>query len=242
MKRETHSSTSHAATGQMGSMGKGHYRRLAAMAALSFAAMYVLMYAMVNALDNVLMNVNQLYMAGLMAAPMVLIELELMSGMYRNKRLNALVAAAAVVAAVAFFFGIRRQAAVGDRQFLRSMIPHHAGAILMCEQASVRDAAVKRLCQGIVASQRAEIEQMKACCARRGTDHCGKHCDRPGEPRRSVARGRTRRRSRLTGGASAAGSRRPPASARTSFATIRSLAAGARRPSATPCGTAPRAR
>jgi uncharacterized protein (DUF305 family) len=26
------------------------------------------------------------------------------------------------------------QGAVGDDQFLRSMIPHHSGAILMCEQ------------------------------------------------------------------------------------------------------------
>jgi len=45
------------------------------MTALSFVAMYFLMYVMVNALDNVYMNFNQVYMAGLMAAPMVLIEL-----------------------------------------------------------------------------------------------------------------------------------------------------------------------
>ena len=65
-----------------------HYRRLALMAVLSFAAMYVLMYAMVNTFDNVLPNFNQFYMAGLMAAPMVLIELALMGMMYPNKRAN----------------------------------------------------------------------------------------------------------------------------------------------------------
>lgn len=45
------------------------------MTLLSFAAMYVLMYAMVDRFGNVFNNVNQVYMAGLMAAAMVLIEL-----------------------------------------------------------------------------------------------------------------------------------------------------------------------
>ena len=63
---------------------------------------------------------------------------------------------------IACWFGIRKQTAIGDRQFLRSMIPHHAGAILMCQQASVTDAEIKRLCEGIISSQQREIDQMKA--------------------------------------------------------------------------------
>jgi peptidoglycan/LPS O-acetylase OafA/YrhL len=144
---------------------ESHYGRLGLMTALSFVAMYVLMYAMVNTLDNVYMNFNQVYMAGLMAAPMVLIELALMRSMYHNKRLNAAIAAGAVVVAVVLFLFIRRQTAVGDREFLRSMIPHHASAILMCQQASIRAPDIKRLCdrpQGILESQQAEIDQMKA--------------------------------------------------------------------------------
>lgn len=104
-------------------------------------------------------------MAGLMAAPMVLIEPTLMSGMYHNKRLNAAIAGAAVLAAIVFFMLIRRQTGIGDRQFLRSMIPHRASAILMCQQAGINDVRIRQLCeapQGIVASQQAEIEQMKA--------------------------------------------------------------------------------
>lgn len=96
---------------------------------------------------------------------MVLIELAVMRGMYRDKRLNAIVAGAAVVMGVAFFLFVRQQTAIGDRQFLRSMIPHHASAILMCQQASIRAAETKQLCfspQGIVASQQAEIDQMNA--------------------------------------------------------------------------------
>jgi uncharacterized protein (DUF305 family) len=41
------------------------------------------------------------------------------------------------------------------------MIPHHAGAILMCEQADLTDAAILELCRQIVDSQEAEIRQMK---------------------------------------------------------------------------------
>jgi Cu/Ag efflux pump CusA len=158
MKDQTNSSHTHSGGGHA---RKSHYGRLGIMTALSFIAMYFLMYAMVNAVDNVYMNFNQVYMAGLMAAPMVLIELGLMSSMYHDKRLNALIAGAAVVAAIVFFLFIRRQTAIGDRQFLRSMIPHHAGAILMCNEASIRDADIKRLCQNILSSQQAEIDQMK---------------------------------------------------------------------------------
>ena len=143
-------------------MHEGRYLRLLLMTGLSFLAMYVLMYAMVNAFANVFANVNQLYMAGLMAAPMVLIELALMGSMYPRKRLNALIALTALGALVGFWVLIRQQAAVDDRQFLRSMIPHHAGAILMCEQAPIEDAEIRELCRGIVSGQQAEIDWMKA--------------------------------------------------------------------------------
>ena len=145
-----------------------HYRDLGIMAAVSFIAMYFLMYAMVNTLGNVYMSVNQVYMAGLMTAPMVLIELAVMRGMYMDRRLNALIAGGAAVALLVCFLFIRRQTAIGDRQFLRSMIPHHAGAILMCNEASISGPEIKRLCQNILSSQKAEIDQMKAMLGEKG--------------------------------------------------------------------------
>jgi uncharacterized protein (DUF305 family) len=42
------------------------------------------------------------------------------------------------------------------------MIPHHAGAILMCEEAPIQDPEIKQLRSSIIASQQAEIDQMKA--------------------------------------------------------------------------------
>jgi uncharacterized protein (DUF305 family) len=142
-------------------MQHNHYYRLAGMTALSFAAMYILMYAIVNSLRNVFNNVNQVYMAGLMAAPMVLIELLLMGRMYETKRLNIAIGVASIVAMLVFFALIRQQVAVTDRQFLRSMIPHHASAILMCENAPLQSSEIKQLCGSIIASQQAEIRQMK---------------------------------------------------------------------------------
>ena len=142
--------------------GLGPYRTLLGMAVLSYIAMYVLMYAMVDRWDNVLNNVNQAYMAGMMAAPMALIELVLMRGMYRNRALNAVIAIAALLVMLLCWFGIRTQAAVTDQQFVRSMIPHHAGAILMCGKNRLRDPDLRQLCREIVRSQEAEIERMNA--------------------------------------------------------------------------------
>ena len=143
-------------------MKENHYKYLIPMVALSFAGMYILMYAMVNAVGNVYNNVNQVYMAGLMTTPMIVIELLVMRGMYRDKRRNVVILGAAVVAGVVLFAFIRWQTVVGDRQFLRSMIPHHASAILMCEQAPIQDPEIKALCRNIIKSQQAEIDQMKA--------------------------------------------------------------------------------
>jgi len=143
------------------------YRTLALMALASFAAMYVLMYAMVDRIENALPNLNQAYMAALMAAPMVAIELVLMRHMYTNGRANLISYALCVLIGVGSFFAIRSQTAIGDDEFLRSMVPHHAGAILMCEQAQATDPQIQELCRGIIASQQQEIAQMKAMLAER---------------------------------------------------------------------------
>ena len=139
-----------------------HYARLAAMSAASFLAMYILMYAMVDKFDHVYASFNQVYMAGLMTAPMVAIELAFMGSMYPNRKVNAVILAASVAVLVLLWLAIRSQAAIGDRQFLRSMIPHHAGAILMCEKSSISDPEIRKLCVGIMKGQQEEIDQMKA--------------------------------------------------------------------------------
>lgn len=137
------------------------YAKLAIMAVLSFIAMYVLMYSMVDRFANVIPNVNQFYMAGLMAMPMIIIELIIMWKMYANRKLNTLLLATSAVLLLIFYFCIRKQAAVSDKQFLKSMIPHHAAAILMVEEAKLSDPEVIELGKNIIDAQQKEIEQMK---------------------------------------------------------------------------------
>jgi uncharacterized protein (DUF305 family) len=146
--------------------GNSHYIHLLVMTVLSFLSMYILMYAMVDRFANVYGNLNQFYMAGLMTAPMVLIEMAVMGAMYANKKLNGAIMAVATVLGILFFAGIRQQAAIGDTQFLKSMIPHHASALLMCNEAPLADAEIQQLCKTILAGQQAEIDQMKAILAR----------------------------------------------------------------------------
>jgi len=149
---KNHSDAGHMMTG----------KNLALMAALSFLCMYVLMYMMVDAVANVYPNLNQFYMAGLMTSPMVLIEILVMGSMYKNRRLKKIIIGSSLAALAVLVFLIRGQFAVGDKEFLRSMIPHHGGAILMAKKAALNDPEIKALSQSIIASQQSEIDWMKA--------------------------------------------------------------------------------
>lgn len=138
------------------------YKKLAIMIVLSFISMYILMYSMVDIFANVIPNVNQFYMAGLMTMPMLIIEIIVMGSMYMNKKWNIVLLITGCLAAIIFFSCIRQQATVDDKQFLKSMIPHHAAAILMAQEASLQDPEISQLAQDIIKAQEAEIAQMKA--------------------------------------------------------------------------------
>lgn len=138
------------------------YKKLALMIVLSFISMYVLMYSMVDIFANVIPNINQFYMAALMTMPMLIIEIIVMGSMYMNKKWNLVLLTTGSLAAILFFSCIRQQATVDDKQFLKSMIPHHAAAILMAKEASLQDPEVSQLAQDIIKAQQNEIAQMKA--------------------------------------------------------------------------------
>jgi hypothetical protein len=147
-------------------MMKHHYVMLAVNLGLSLVIMYVAMFAMIWTFGEFIQNVNFFYMALVMWAPMAIVMLLTMGSMYQNKKLNLILYAAFALVLVLSFVGIRQQSLVGDRQFLRSMIPHHSGAILMCEKASLRDAEIKQLCGEIIPAQQREVDQMKQIMTR----------------------------------------------------------------------------
>lgn len=138
------------------------YVKLFLMAALSFISMYILMYIMVDVYSNVYMQLNQFYMASLMTIPMLIIELFLMWSMYPNVRLNILIISLSLVMFVLMILGIRKQVFIYDNEFLKSMIPHHAAALLMCKNAHLQDPEIQKLCHNIGTTQQSEIDFMKA--------------------------------------------------------------------------------
>ncbi|ESQ88004.1 hypothetical protein ABAC460_17585 [Asticcacaulis sp. AC460] len=144
-----------------------HYTKFWISLGVNAVLMFILMFVMVDTFADVVPNINFIYMALVMAAPMGIIMLASMPMMYADKKKNVICYAVLAVLFVGSFAFIRNQTFVGDQGFLDSMIPHHSGAILMCRKAKIEDPEVKALCLGIEKSQHQEIDQMNAIRARR---------------------------------------------------------------------------
>ena len=127
------------------------------MVIISFIAMLILMYSMVDKFANVIPNINQFYMAGLMTAAMLIIEMAVMSSMYMHKKTNAVIIGISAVALVTCFPFIQNQTAVTDKQFLKSMIPHNAAAILMAKKAKITEREIVRLTNDIISSNKKKL-------------------------------------------------------------------------------------
>ena len=137
------------------------YKRFALMAVAMFVAMYFIMYAMIDGLQNLIPNINNLYMTLLMVSAMLIIELWIMKGMYQNKKINRVIITFSLAIGIFSWFGIREQLFVGDKEFVKGMIPHHAAAVLMSEKAKLTDPELIELQKNILETQAKEIEFMK---------------------------------------------------------------------------------
>ncbi len=145
-----------------------HYRMLGANLLASLVVMYLVMFSMIDGLADFYNNLNMFYMALTMLAPMASLMLLTMGSMYPDKRVNIALHAGFALIFLAAFAATRLQTGIGDQQFLRSMIPHHSGAILMCREAAIADPQLVDLCARIERSQRQEIDEMKAILERSG--------------------------------------------------------------------------
>ena len=147
-------------------MMKNSYFSLGLQTLISGIIMYLVMFVMIDGIDSFYNNLNMFYMTLMMVAPMVALMILAMAHMFKSKSVNVTLLAVSFVAFFGSFALIRTQTTIGDRAFLRSMIPHHSGAILMCQEASLSDPEIVKLCGNIIKSQREEIDQMKAILAR----------------------------------------------------------------------------
>lgn len=141
--------------------GPDSYTKLAIALGLSLILMFVLSMSMVRTLDHFYLNLSNFYMAVVMVAPMGIVMIGVMWAMFGNKRLNVILIACFVLLFGAALALGRTETFTGNKEFLKSMIPHHSRAILVCQESAITDPQIKRLCEGIVKTQQEEIEEMK---------------------------------------------------------------------------------
>ena len=141
------------------------YLRFGAMIATSTVVMYFLMYLNTYAWDHVVFSETRLWMALYMGAAMAVIMLAYMAGMYASRALNAAIFASAALVFAVSLWVVRSQAPMDGQDYMRAMIPHHSIAILTSERAGIEDPRVRELADGIIATQREEIAEMKRLLA-----------------------------------------------------------------------------
>lgn len=147
-----------------------NYTRMASMLLASFVIMYGVMFLNVAETSHLYISLTRTYMTLLMVAPMTLLMLILMGGMYEDKKKNTFIAIGAVLVFVAALTGLRTQTPISDVQYMKAMIPHHSSAIMVSTHANLKDPEVKKLAEDIIVAQEKEIAQMKSVLARMESD------------------------------------------------------------------------
>lgn len=145
---------------------KNNYLKFALMMACSFVFMYAAMFFNVDKLSHIYLSQSRTLMALYMVAPMAIIMLLFMLGMYTNKKINMLIIIGGLVVGLGAVFLFRTQTAVKDVQYMKAMIPHHSIAILVSENATFEDPETAKLAQDIIDAQKREIAQMERIIAR----------------------------------------------------------------------------
>ncbi|MDQ3142122.1 MAG: DUF305 domain-containing protein [Bacteroidota bacterium] len=147
-------------------MKTGTYKKFMIMLIISFFIMYSVMFFNVEKFDHIFLSTTRLYMSLLMVTPMALLMLILMRKMYPDKKINTIIILSSLLVFVLSLTFLRTQTPIGDKQYMKAMIPHHSSAILTSKHANIKDPEVKELSQKIIKSQEEEIAQMKAILER----------------------------------------------------------------------------
>lgn len=137
------------------------YVKFGVMIGVSTFLMYWLMYLNVFQLDHVFFSQTRLYMALIMGSIMAFVMLLFMWGMYKNKKLNAIILGTSALVFGLSLWLVRSQTTVDDVSWMKAMIPHHSIAILTSERAEIEDPRVKQLSEEIINAQEREIAEMK---------------------------------------------------------------------------------
>lgn len=85
-----------------------------------------------------------------------------MPSMYPDTRKNILIGLTSILIFVLALTLLRYQVPIGDRQYMKAMIPHHSSAIMTSSSADIKDPQVRALADSIISSQKREVQVMKA--------------------------------------------------------------------------------
>lgn len=138
-----------------------NYGKLFAIMITSFLIMYGVMFLNTDRFDHVYLSLSRTYMTLLMVLPMPVVMLLIMRSMFPNKKWNIRIITGCMILFVLVLLFLKTQTLVGDRQYLKAMIPHHSSAIMTSKNAKINDPEVRDLSLQIIRSQEAEITQMK---------------------------------------------------------------------------------
>lgn len=116
-----------------------------------FAGWASTMNVWANRWDDIYLHMNDLYMVGLMTGWMFFF-----MGLFEWNK-NKMIFGG--LAAILFFYLIRNQIFITERQYLRGMIPHHSMAVLMSKR--LKNSSIQPLLDSIIESQEKEIILMK---------------------------------------------------------------------------------
>ncbi len=144
------------------------YVRLAIALVASLVVMFGLSFLQTRTWSHLLPNFSNFYISLTMIGAMGLIMLVVMWPMFESRKVNAGLAVTFVAVLACGVVLARTETFVGDEAFLRSMIPHHSRAVLVCQEAQITDPEIVELCDQIVSSQLEEIEQMQDILRRLG--------------------------------------------------------------------------
>ncbi|WP_253907430.1 DUF305 domain-containing protein [Arthrobacter sp. 35/47] len=153
--------SSHGGSGHGGS-GKKMYVKFGLILLISLGLMWTLSMSMVRSIDHFYYNLSNFWMALLMVGAMAIVMVIGMWSMFKNTKANIAMLVGFAVLFVGVFALGRTETFVGNEQFLKSMIPHHSRAILVCQESNITDPEITELCEAIVKTQQEEIAQMQS--------------------------------------------------------------------------------
>ncbi|HIG22451.1 DUF305 domain-containing protein [Henriciella sp.] len=136
------------------------YIRFGAMILTSMVVMFALMYFNTYAFEHVRWSETRFYMTLVMGGAMAIVMLGHMLGMYKNTKANIAIFAGSALMLLGALYLVRSQSTVGDRSYMKAMIPHHSIAIMTSERSNIEDVRVRELADGIIRAQRKEIKEM----------------------------------------------------------------------------------